>query len=308
MPNPEHRLPDRPGGDDPGRGRRLGIDVGSVRIGVAVSDPDGILATPVETVRRDTNGSPPATTDPARRRTGGGRGGRRTATYARRPDRSVRGGRHRPRRGSGATRRADAGADGRRTADHCHRTTLAAGSRCPGKGTEGDDRPGRGRRNTAELAGSAAGAYATRSAMPDAWDRERPQPVAVGPPRRRLSRADRIREARRRRRRRVVRGCHAVRLRRHRGRGRLPRFAAVAHRVRRGLRLLGRRASRTSSSRSTTATRRRRSGRRWKTTRWSRRRRAFVTAARRQFGDLRRSSPASTRCAPRYRQRMPLRG
>ena len=40
----------------------------------------------------------------------------------------------------------------------------------------------------------------------DAWDRERPQPVAVGPPRRRMSRADRIREARRRRRRRVVRG------------------------------------------------------------------------------------------------------
>jgi putative Holliday junction resolvase len=51
--NREHRRPDRPGGDDPGRGRRLGIDVGSVRIGVAVSDPDGILATPVETIRRD---------------------------------------------------------------------------------------------------------------------------------------------------------------------------------------------------------------------------------------------------------------
>jgi putative Holliday junction resolvase len=46
-------LPDRPGGDDPGRGPRLGIDVGSVRIGVAVSDPDAILATPVETVVRD---------------------------------------------------------------------------------------------------------------------------------------------------------------------------------------------------------------------------------------------------------------
>jgi putative holliday junction resolvase len=30
--------------------------VGSVRIGVAVSDPDGILATPVETVRRDRTG------------------------------------------------------------------------------------------------------------------------------------------------------------------------------------------------------------------------------------------------------------
>lgn len=56
MPRGEHRLPDRPGSDDPGRGRRLGIDVGSVRIGVAGSDPDGILATPVETVRRESSG------------------------------------------------------------------------------------------------------------------------------------------------------------------------------------------------------------------------------------------------------------
>lgn len=31
---------------------RLGVDVGSVRIGVARSDPSGLLATPVETVRR----------------------------------------------------------------------------------------------------------------------------------------------------------------------------------------------------------------------------------------------------------------
>jgi putative holliday junction resolvase len=38
----------------PVRGVRLGIDVGAVRIGVAASDPDGILATPVVTVRRDT--------------------------------------------------------------------------------------------------------------------------------------------------------------------------------------------------------------------------------------------------------------
>ena len=52
----QHRLPDRPGATGPGRGRRLGIDVGSVRIGVAASDPDGILATPVETVRRDRSG------------------------------------------------------------------------------------------------------------------------------------------------------------------------------------------------------------------------------------------------------------
>lgn len=33
-------------------GTRLGVDVGSVRVGVARSDPDGILATPVETVPR----------------------------------------------------------------------------------------------------------------------------------------------------------------------------------------------------------------------------------------------------------------
>ncbi|MFQ6396054.1 Holliday junction resolvase RuvX [Nocardia sp. KC 131] len=37
---------------DPGRGRRIAVDVGSVRIGVASSDPDGVLATPVETVSR----------------------------------------------------------------------------------------------------------------------------------------------------------------------------------------------------------------------------------------------------------------
>jgi putative Holliday junction resolvase len=35
------------------RGRRLGIDVGKVRVGVALSDPDGILATPLVTVPRD---------------------------------------------------------------------------------------------------------------------------------------------------------------------------------------------------------------------------------------------------------------
>ncbi len=53
MVSVQDRMPDRPGTDDPGRGRRLGVDVGTVRIGVSVSDPDGILATPVETVRRD---------------------------------------------------------------------------------------------------------------------------------------------------------------------------------------------------------------------------------------------------------------
>jgi putative holliday junction resolvase len=37
-------------------GRRLGIDVGSVRIGIAVCDPSGVLATPLCTVPRDPTG------------------------------------------------------------------------------------------------------------------------------------------------------------------------------------------------------------------------------------------------------------
>jgi putative Holliday junction resolvase len=36
------------------RGVRLGVDVGTVRIGVARSDPDGLLASPLDTVRRGT--------------------------------------------------------------------------------------------------------------------------------------------------------------------------------------------------------------------------------------------------------------
>lgn len=35
------------------RGRRMSFDVGSVRIGVAVCDPDGILATPLRRIERD---------------------------------------------------------------------------------------------------------------------------------------------------------------------------------------------------------------------------------------------------------------
>lgn len=46
--------PDTPGVDDPGPGRRIGIDVGTVRIGVASSDRDARLAMPMETVRRVT--------------------------------------------------------------------------------------------------------------------------------------------------------------------------------------------------------------------------------------------------------------
>src|SRR5215467_9862853 len=35
------------------RGTRLGVDVGRVRVGIAISDPDGILATPLVTLHRD---------------------------------------------------------------------------------------------------------------------------------------------------------------------------------------------------------------------------------------------------------------
>lgn len=46
----------------PRRGARLGVDVGEVRVGVAISDPDGILATPLTTIlrspRTDTAGIP----------------------------------------------------------------------------------------------------------------------------------------------------------------------------------------------------------------------------------------------------------
>jgi putative Holliday junction resolvase len=34
-------------------GIRLGVDVGSVRVGLAASDPGGILATPIQTLERD---------------------------------------------------------------------------------------------------------------------------------------------------------------------------------------------------------------------------------------------------------------
>lgn len=36
------------------RGPRLAVDVGSVRVGLATSDPDGLIATPVDTLARDT--------------------------------------------------------------------------------------------------------------------------------------------------------------------------------------------------------------------------------------------------------------
>ncbi|KII26867.1 Holliday junction resolvase, partial [Arthrobacter sp. AK-YN10] len=34
------------------RGTKLGVDVGTVRVGVAMCDPDGILASPLKTLSR----------------------------------------------------------------------------------------------------------------------------------------------------------------------------------------------------------------------------------------------------------------
>lgn len=42
------------------RGVRLGVDVGSVRVGLAACDPDGMIATAVETLARDTRNPTPA--------------------------------------------------------------------------------------------------------------------------------------------------------------------------------------------------------------------------------------------------------
>ena len=43
-------------GDSARKGVRLGVDVGTVRVGVAISDPHGVLATPVATLSRDLAG------------------------------------------------------------------------------------------------------------------------------------------------------------------------------------------------------------------------------------------------------------
>jgi putative holliday junction resolvase len=43
-------------GDGSRKGVRLGVDVGTVRVGVAMSDPHGVLATPVTTLARNVAG------------------------------------------------------------------------------------------------------------------------------------------------------------------------------------------------------------------------------------------------------------
>ena len=55
---PEHlKVPPRRPSAQPSAGRVLGIDVGTVRVGLALSDPTGTLASPLETLRRAKNKS-----------------------------------------------------------------------------------------------------------------------------------------------------------------------------------------------------------------------------------------------------------
>jgi putative Holliday junction resolvase len=55
---PQHlKVPPRPPAAQPRTGRVLGVDVGTVRVGLALSDPTGTLASPLETLRRAKNHS-----------------------------------------------------------------------------------------------------------------------------------------------------------------------------------------------------------------------------------------------------------
>jgi putative Holliday junction resolvase len=55
---PEHlKVPPRRTSSSRASGRVLGVDVGTVRVGVALSDPTGTLASPLETLRRAKDGS-----------------------------------------------------------------------------------------------------------------------------------------------------------------------------------------------------------------------------------------------------------
>jgi putative Holliday junction resolvase len=55
---PEHlKVPPRRPSAAPAGGRAMGVDVGTVRVGVALSDPTGTIASPLETVERAKDGA-----------------------------------------------------------------------------------------------------------------------------------------------------------------------------------------------------------------------------------------------------------
>ena len=223
----------------------------------------------------------------------------------------VRGGRDRTRRASLARRVAPTPvrlADERLTTVTAQRSLREAGVRARGQRAMIDQAAAVG--ILAELAGPAARSSRVRRGRQclTHWDRERATPVAVGPPRRRLSRAERMREARRRRRRRLVRGftlCVFIVI----VIGAVFLGSRLWHTiVRSGQRLLRRRGVddvviQIHDGDSTTAI-----GKTLERAQGRRDRRKPSSAPRRATPRSRRSSPVSTRCAPRYRRRMPLRG
>jgi putative Holliday junction resolvase len=55
---PQHlKVPPRRPSAAPPTGRVMGVDVGTVRVGLALSDPTGVLASPLETLKRARNGA-----------------------------------------------------------------------------------------------------------------------------------------------------------------------------------------------------------------------------------------------------------
>ena len=214
------------------------------------------------------------------------------ATHPRRPDRAVGARRHRVADALAATHRPDPGAARRRTTDDRHRAAVAARGRCPGEGTEGDDRPGGRRRHPADLAGPAARASLANAGSGRCLTTgaaSAPQPVAVGRPRRgdephRARLAPSAQPPQAPDRHRALRSCVLIVV---------VVIGAVflGSRLWHGLfgtrqRLRGRRRQGRRRSRCTTATRRPRSARRCRTTTWSPRSTGLRRRRRGQRGDL----------------------
>ena len=138
---------------DPGLGRRLGVDVGSVRVGVSLSDPTAFLATPLVTLQRDEKGGSDLTElvrlvaehDVVEIVVGLPK----TLSGAARPG---GGGGYRVRCRLGRTRRPGAGAAQRRTPDDGRGEPGAGAARCEGQKAASRGRPGCRCRDPAVLA------------------------------------------------------------------------------------------------------------------------------------------------------------
>ena len=154
------------------RGRRLAIDVGDARIGVASCDPDGILATPVETV-------PGRDVPAAHRRLGArrgvraDRGRRRPAALAQRQRGPGRGQGRGFRPGVGAPHRPGPGAAGRRADVHGDGRSGTAGLGRDVQEGPFRGRPGGGRGDPAERAGSRAGVGQGHRGRASKWSSDR---------------------------------------------------------------------------------------------------------------------------------------